>query len=148
MTKSITKANQSQLVDAVSKILCVKVKADTWEDFAETVDETCDVGLPFSLSSLRVVYERLPLYSEILHPKKNSMLFDFLDEDPDATYLFMDKMLQGKTAVHVVNVHADAQEFADYISIFKSPTMVANTISDLGLVSAIALKSFFKEILE
>lgn len=144
----MTRANQQQLIEAVSKIVGVKVKADTWDEFADSVDSACDLDLPFALSSFRVVYERLPLYSDILHPKKNSMLLDFLDEDTDAAYLFMDKMLQGKSAVHVVRVHADSASFADYISIFKSPTMVANTIPELGVVSAIALKSFFKDILE
>ncbi len=144
----MSKANQYQLIDAVSKIIGVKVKAETWEEFADSVDSACDLDLPFALSSFRVVYERLPLYSDILHPKKNSMLLDFLDEDIDATYLFMDKMLQGKSAVHVVRVHPNSAAFAEYISIFKSPTMVANTIPEMGLVSAVALKSFFKDILE
>jgi hypothetical protein len=137
-----TKANHRQFIDAVSGILNVKTKEDTWDAFASAVDEGIDIDLPFSLSSLRIVYERLPLYSEILHPKKNSMLFDFLDEDVNATYLLMDKMLQGKTAVHVVKVHANASELAEYVGIFKSPTMVANTIPELGVVSAVALKSF------
>lgn len=143
-----SKANNRQLIDAVSRALGVRVDSDDWDEFAAQVDETCAVDLPFSLSSLRVVPERLALYSEILHPKKNSLLFDFLDEDPDASYLFMDKMLSGKTALHIVKVHPDASALASYTSNLKSPHMVVNTIPDLGIVSATSLQSFFRTILE
>lgn len=143
-----SKANNRQIIDAVSRVLGIKDNSDDWEEFAARVDETCDIDLPFSLSSLRMVSERLPLYTEILHPKKNSMLFDFLDEDPDATYLFMDKMLQGKTAVHIVKVHSDPSELAAYVGSLKAPNLVVNTIPDLGVVSATSLKSFVNTGLE
>lgn len=136
-------ASDYQIIDAVAKAMGVQVKdADTWEQFAEHVDQNIDTDLGFALSSLRVIPERLHLYSDILHPTSGSFLLQFLEEDPGSTFLIMDRMMSGKQAPHIVRLHDDMSCFAEHIAGMRGGKLVANTIPGVGVVSAVSLHSF------
>ena len=123
------RANNQQLISAVSKILAVKVTANTWDEFATEVDSVADVGLPFTLSSLHPVYERLVLYGETLHPKKKSMLLNFIEEAPGERFIMMDKMLQGPAAAHIVMLLPDCGALQQQITLLRNnPKVVLNTL--------------------
>lgn len=146
MTKLPTKANQSQLIDAVSKVLNVRLRnVDSWDEFADLVDNY-DTGLSFPLSGAHVISERVPVYSEVLHPtSKQSYVCDAVVEVPDTVFLCMDKMLQGPKAVHVVICLSEPDRLTDWIS-YMGPDkkFVVNKTKEGDLILLASLKSFIQ----
>jgi hypothetical protein len=143
---TLTRANQHQLIEAVRKALCLSpTPISDWDEFAAHVDEYANTGLPFSLTSLRVIYERLPLYAEMLHDGRNSVMLDYLQEGAENDlFLFMDKMLSGADAPHIASLVSEDAEVVNtvFISGMKTPKMVFREFKDGSKVCLAPLKSF------
>lgn len=136
-------------MQSVEKALRVKSSNTNsdWTSFAEALDNYADLSLPYPLSEVHVVYERVQVYSDLFDlNKSNNLMLDFLCEVPGVPVLFYDGVLSGRNAPHLAiggeNVDmSTATTWETYMLENSKLIVYAQTELQFGVVLA-PLKSF------
>jgi hypothetical protein len=138
----LDKVSDYHLMNALGSLF--RIKPDGVSDAPSMVElihnSEADHMLPFNLSEVRLVWEKMQVVGEVLFTKKRSPILNYLDETPDTTLIITDPMLSGKDALYAVRL-GTPDTVSRWINCMNKHNLLVGGIDDFFIVAA-PLKSF------
>ena len=94
------------------------------------------LSVPFACEDVFVLYDRIPVLSGALHPKKSPLITLMMDRQ-DETGLVVDSMLSGQESLWFAKIISGKSEVTDWLFSMQRPNLVVKPIeSDLSIMIA------------
>lgn len=127
MKSSYPKTNDHRLIGHISRHFKI-APTDTLQELFSEVDAVVP-NLPFSFREVLVVYETFPVFGEFMFPKRNSFIWQLI-EQTEAVMLLTDGMVSGKDSLFICEPstfeHVNSQ-VSHTISKLRRPSLCVNT---------------------
>lgn len=138
----LPKANDYLIIQSLTQLTGVRTVTNTLSEYTDFIDEhNAWPSFPYAVGSLRVVYERVPIISQVMFPSTRKFLINTLLDSPGRKFLFMDSQLVGKNALFWCSLLPNSTSVNDIIARQMRPSMLINSIED-GIIVAVPLTSY------
>lgn len=141
------KTNDYLIQKALRKVTTVNHQFDTVEKYLEFCDNNIvelPIDLPFPLSQLIVVREKVPVVHSIFNPKPSSFLLDLLGDAPGSPFLLTDPGYQSVDSLFIATqTELEDSLYQEWMSYTKSAKVIVNSHPKYGILFGAALTSFY-----
>ncbi len=123
MPRPLPSVTEGKFVRALESIFRRKYPADTALDYLRQLD----LSLPFSVDSIRVVYETFPVYGNLINLRPRNSLMQYTTETPDDPIMVLDDQRPAKDGLFFAQWLGDTDLISRWLNRMATKSVYVNS---------------------
>jgi len=127
---------EGQFLRGLRSIFGVPWEEESVSAYLHQLERDDRVLMPTGASNIRLVYEPMSVYAQVLHLKARCPLLQYATETPDQVLLVMDDNLPSKEGLFLVQWLPDIDMVTRWLNRLTTKTIYVNSIGQEAVVAA------------